>query len=239
KLEWPEQNLRTNTICESFIRGQGIVAEIPITSEALGPGCTGSIHQLLEVSRIIHIESDSGEAKDYAFRSRGAGGLQVWLEAVVAEAQRKEISWFAKSCVGAASVSRGNQNCAGFRSRGKDLLKFLSLDQRNVTGNYECALRAFCLAESRGGFDGVRLADISVANDLEIELASQVRSEVVVCYYRHFGTVAASGDRVAYILDHRVSQCGPGTLVEDGGQALLGILQVLDRDEDHTESRMT
>src|ERR1700723_2569623 len=100
---------------------------------------------MLEIFGTVYIDRDAREAQHHARSVCGLGGSVMRLEAVVAEAQRKQSRGTAVSGVGAASVGGGDHQCAG---------------------------DATVYADLRGHFDSAGLARVCrVGNDFEVKVA--------------------------------------------------------------------
>ena len=101
-------------------------------------------------------------------------------EAVVAEAERKQIGGSAEGGVGAASIGGGNQKCPLSGSLREDLIQFVGLNQRNIGGHDQRAVTAAHHAEARGHLDSAGFAGVrGVGNDFEIVLPRQFNRERV------------------------------------------------------------
>src|SRR5581483_7149353 len=156
----------------------------------------GRCRQLCQVSRIIDIECDSWKRKNGAWKAGGFGGQQMWLETVVAETQREKGSRRPKDGIRAASIRSGNQDCTLFRRCIKDLLKFGSLNQRNVTRDHHGALDAACLAKGGSHLDGVGFAPVLVIrDDIEIKDAGQFARETIAGHHCDLRTISPPSQR--------------------------------------------
>src|ERR1700728_2861680 len=87
---------------------------------------------MLEIFGTVYIDRDAREAQHHARSVCGLGGSVMRLEAVVAEAQRKQSRGTAVSGVGAASVGGGDQNAAFRGSLFQNLFELPRLNQRNI-----------------------------------------------------------------------------------------------------------
>ena len=127
---------------------------------------------MLEIFGTVYIDRDAREAQHHARSVCGLGGSVMRLEAVVAEAQRKQSRGTAVSGVGAASVGGGDQNAAFRGSLFQNLFELPRLNQRNIGGDHQCAGDATVYADLRGHFDSAGLARVCrVGNDFEVKVA--------------------------------------------------------------------
>src|SRR5579863_6097154 len=80
----------------------------PFAGKLLGAGFAGERNEVLEIFGAVDIDRNPRERQHYAKFSSGLGGSVVRLEAVVAEAQRKQSGGTAVSGVGAATICCGD-----------------------------------------------------------------------------------------------------------------------------------
>src|SRR5450755_2590549 len=94
------------------------------------------------------------------------------FEAVVAEAEGKQICGTAEGGVGAASVGGGDENAAFGGCLFQDFFEFPCFNQRDVGGNHQGEAGAALHADAGGDLDGAGLSGIvGVGDDFECILA--------------------------------------------------------------------
>src|SRR2546425_4856451 len=76
----------------------------PLTGQALGSRLARPRDQVLQIGRIVHVYCDSRQFPHDAGPARSLRRGIVWLEAVVAEAQREQAGGAAEGGVGTAAV---------------------------------------------------------------------------------------------------------------------------------------
>src|SRR5258708_18076163 len=126
------------------------VIQSPPANQFLRVGLSGMRDECLQVSGIVYVESDAWKAQHLARFSGGLRRGEMRFEAIVPEAQRKQVRWPAESGVGSTSVSGGHEHRALVGSMRKNLRKLAGLDQRNIRGNDERALHSALHPEACG-----------------------------------------------------------------------------------------
>src|SRR5580658_8289400 len=188
--------------------GQTPAAEVPASHQLLRSPRSAGIRQLAQIFRTIYIPRNPRQFEHYA---RAAGGLrrgQVRQEAVVPEAQRKQIARRSPGCIRAAPGRIRHQHRAALRVRSAihDLLKFRTVDQRDIRRNHQSALRPPPPAKRRGHFDGAGLSGVVVGDDFEIETQRQVARKRIARHHGDSRPILPARQRLQHILAHRPSQ---------------------------------
>src|SRR5260370_35182895 len=96
--------------------------------------------ECLQVSGIVYVESDAWKAQHLTMFSGGLRRGEMRFEAVVPEAQRKQVSRPAESGVGSTSVSGGHEHPALGGGQRKKFGKPARLRPREIPGQDERAL---------------------------------------------------------------------------------------------------
>ena len=113
----------------------------------------------------------------------------------------------------------------------------MRLHQRNVAGDHQRIVCAASDADLRGHFYGVSFAAVGVVgDDVEMELASQVAGIRIASDEGDCGVMIPRGDGFEFVPEHGLGELGAGRLIKRSREALLGGIEILDRDEDHDQA---
>src|SRR5579871_3970079 len=95
-----------------LIGGNRAFGEPPFAGEFLRPGLAGSCGELAQFRSVVYIKRHSWKREHDAGFAGGTCSLVMRFEAVIAEAQRKEISGPAQDGVSTAPIGGGDQHRA-------------------------------------------------------------------------------------------------------------------------------
>src|SRR5258708_31623414 len=152
--------------------------QCPPANQFLRVGLSGMRDECLQVSGIVYVESDAWKAQHLARFSGGLRRGEMRFEAIVREAQRKQVRWPAESGVGSTSVSGGHEHRALVGSMRKNLRKLAGLDQRNIRWNDERAPDAALHAEACGHLNCPGFARIRrIGDDFESIFLAKINRE--------------------------------------------------------------
>ena len=138
--------------------------------------------------------------------------------------------------IGSALVSRRNQH-GTLRGCGiVDGADVGGFDERDVRWNHERGFDSTGFANASGHFYGVSLAEIGiVGNDREPMTTRKLQREGIAGDQRNLIS-GSFGERVQNVRQHGVGKFGARGLLQRLRQALLGIREVLDRNQNHSTS---
>jgi hypothetical protein len=164
---------------------------------------------VLQIGRIVHVHCDSGQVQNDAWLSRRLCDYMMRLEAVITEAEWKQVRWTAKGGIRAASIASRHQHASFGWCVLIDILKFPGFDQRNVGGNHKCAFFAMLHATASGHFDGPGLPGIvGIGDHFKLILGCQLCSVRIAGDDANLGTILPTAEGCQHVRQHRLRQFG-------------------------------
>ena len=124
--------------------------------------------QPCQIGRLIDVQSNAGELKHVHWLAGSLRSCQVGEEAVIAEAQRKQICGPAENRIGPTTAGRRYKHRTLLWCGSKDLLDLCGSDQREITGHDQRELRTARNACACGRFNCAGFAGVDwIVNDRE------------------------------------------------------------------------
>src|ERR1700693_337330 len=141
----------------------------------------------------------------------------MWLKAIIAKTQGKQIRGTAKRGVGSATVGGGCEHRTFVWSDGEKLIEFAGLYQGNVRGHHQCAVDTAFDTKSRSHFNGAGLARVpGIGDNLEIVLPREFHRERIAGHESASWTSLPCGERGYNVMQHGLRQFCACRLIQHG-----------------------
>ena len=184
-------------------------------------------------ARSSAVSTSSTSERGSATRQRAppaARRLLVALAAAGAEAGGDRVGRRQQQRVGARAVAVGDDDDVGRAHRaGHQLVDLARVQRRAVAGHEQHALVVALERPVDAGPRGVRVAAVVVGDRLGVVGAGQRLGAVLAGDHDHLVDPLGAAQRVQHVADHGLGQRPAGAGVERLVQALLGVVEALDR----------